>query len=59
MKLEYFRAHGRAQQIRLILDYCEIEYENIYLTKEEFEANRDANKYNNGHVPCLFLDDGT
>ena len=59
MKLEYFRAHGRAQQIRLILNYCKVEFEDVYLTREEFEANKLANKYNNGHVPCLFLDDGT
>ena len=59
MKLEYFQAHGRALMIRLALNYCNIQFEDAYVTLEEMQANKAAGKYPGGQLPILYLDDGT
>lgn len=41
-KLYFFNAMGRAEIIRLIFAHCAVPYEDIRLTKDEFEQKKDS-----------------
>ena len=57
MKLYYFNSYGRAEVIRLLLDYAKAEYEDIRYTKEEWaEVKNDSEKFRYGQVPVLEKD---
>jgi len=58
MKLEYFKGHGRAMPIRMILWYCNIDFDDNYVTFEEFSQNKKDGKYPGNQVPVLYLQDG-
>ena len=58
MKLEYFKSHGRAMHIRMILWYCNVDFDDHYITSEEFAQNNKEGKYPGGQVPVLYLEDG-
>lgn len=59
MKLEYFGIHGRAIPIRLLLSYCNVPFEDHFLTFAEFGKKKAEGAYTSGQVPVLTLDDGT
>ena len=58
IKLEYFRAHGRALALRMILWYCKQNYDDEFVDHDQFVANKAAGKYRGGQLPVLFLPDG-
>ena len=57
--LEYFQGHGRAAQIRLLLEYCKVDYTDSRVEMGEFGKNKMSGKYTHGQVPVLFMDDGS
>jgi glutathione S-transferase len=60
MKLEYFPIHGRAIQIRLLLAYCKVDYEDIFVTLPEFAQRKKQGDFApSGQLPMLTLNDGT
>ena len=60
MKLEYFPIHGRAIQIRLLLAYCKVDYEDIFVTFPEFAQRKKQGDFApSGQLPMLTLNDGT
>ena len=48
IKLEYFPINGRALEIKLLLNYCNVEFEDVQLSFPEFGANAKAGKYTYG-----------
>ena len=58
MRLEYFKGHGRAMHLRMIMWYCNIDYDDCYITEEEFFQNKREGKYPASQVPVLYLEDG-
>jgi len=36
MKLEYFPLHGRGMMIRMVLYYCNIDFDDVHVTMEDF-----------------------
>ena len=53
MELHYFGVLGRGFQIRMVLDYCGVDYKNQVLDFPTFGANKAAGKYKYGQVPML------
>ena len=58
MKLEYFGVHGRAMPIRMLLNYCNVEFEDSMVDFPTFGKNKAEGKYPMGQVPVLWTDDG-
>lgn len=59
MRLDYFGLHGRAISIRMALSYCQVEFEDNYLTFPQFGKLKKEGYYPMGQVPCLIHEDGT
>merc|ERR1712166_603477 len=57
-KLHYFNIWGAAENIRMALTYCGVEFENVAHEGEEF-ANEFKPKCEFGQMPVYELDDGT
>lgn len=53
--LDYFAGHGRAAQIRIILEYCNKPYNDNLLSQEEYQQNRLEGKYPLNAVPVVFV----
>merc|ERR1712130_61271 len=58
-KLIYFPIPGRAGAIRQALKLGNVEFEDVHVTKEEFQQKKEAGEYTFGQFPVLILDDGT
>ena len=59
MKLEYFPLHGRAMLIRLLLNYCNVQFEDKMVSFQEFGQNKANGVYALGQLPVFYLDDDT
>ena len=57
MKLEYFPLHGRAMMIRLLLNYCNVQFEDKMVSHQEFGENKAKGVYKAGQVPVFYTDD--
>lgn len=57
VKLYYFDIPGKAEAIRLALSYCEIPFEDIRLTREEFNEKKLSGELAFGQVPLLKVGD--
>jgi len=40
IRLEYFKSHGKACAIRMLLHHCQVPYEDSYLTREEWISSK-------------------
>ena len=63
MKLYYFDCYALGEDIRMILHFAKIDFEDIRFTydppRKEFEDLKKTGIFENGQVPMLELDDGT
>ncbi|CAD5219451.1 unnamed protein product [Bursaphelenchus xylophilus] len=56
-ELVYFEFRGRAEAIRLALNYAKIPFTDTRLTRQEFEKIKgEKNRFPYGQVPVLFFD---
>ncbi|CAD5228033.1 unnamed protein product [Bursaphelenchus xylophilus] len=56
-KLYYFDARGRAEPARLILNYAKIPFEDVRVSKEEWEKVKgDKTRFPYGQMPVLLID---
>jgi len=53
IKLIYFGIAGKAEAIRLALNYAEIEFEDVKITREEFMKMKESGELMFGQVPAL------
>ena len=56
IKLEYFQIHGRAAPMRFVLDYCNVDYQNVYIEAPNWPQVKD--NYHWGSLPVLTTDTG-
>ena len=56
LKLYYFDIPGKAEAIRLLCTYSNLSFEDIRLTRAQFEELRAKNKLPFGQVPALEVD---
>ena len=59
LKLYYFDIPGKAEAIRLLCTYSNLSFEDIRLTRAQFEDLRAKNKLSFGQVPALDVNEGT
>ena len=58
IKIESLENHGHAEPLRMILKYFDIDFENKYLTNEEWkELQEDKLLYPFGTLPVIVLGD--
>mmetsp|Transcript_32359 Transcript_32359/g.31663 ORF Transcript_32359/g.31663 Transcript_32359/m.31663 type:complete len:100 (-) Transcript_32359:381-680(-) len=53
MKLYYFDSYGRAEAIRMCLTHAKVPFEDIRLTKEEFEKLKTEKELEFGQLPLI------
>ena len=54
MKLTYFDAYGRAESLRLLLNYAGIEYEDERIAFKDWPAiKKDTSRFEYGQMPTL------
>ena len=56
MKLYYFDVYGRAEAIRILLDYAKVEYEDVRTKQEEWGEIKKTGKFEYGCMPALEKD---
>ena len=59
MRLDYFAIHGRAISLRMAFSYCNVEFEDNYITFKDLMWHKKKGTYPSGQAPVLHLDDGT
>jgi hypothetical protein len=57
MRLDYFGVHGRGIFIRLIFNYCNIKFQDNFLTFDQFMQRKAKTPHL--QLPLLVLNDGT
>ncbi len=60
MKVIYFGdCHGRAEPIRMLLNYHGVDFEDIRLTYEEFTEHKSQGTFEFGFAPAIQIDEET
>jgi hypothetical protein len=57
-ELKYFDVYGRAQQLRMMMYYCNVDFKDTRVSFEEFGKNKAAGEYTFGSLPIMILPNG-
>ena len=57
-KLIYFSAYGKAEQLRMMLNHAKVEFEDIHIVRDEFNAMKERGELPGGQVPIWIDEDG-